>query len=164
LWLVPWHLNRFFQNRSYDEWGDETKQVILEVASKLPDHKHVKCGHNLNPEPVIVPPTWNKTEYHGALGQVWAQAGRELSEAENIIVIGYSHPVSDSFFKYLFALGSVGDATIKRLWVFDPAESDEVEKRFRELIGTGIESRFRMFKQRFSEAISIIGDNLVQAG
>lgn len=162
--IVPWHLNGFFQNRSYDEWGDETRRVILDIASKLAEHKHAKCDRNLNPEPVLVPPTWNKTEYHGALREVWAQAGRELSEAENIIVIGYSHPVSDSFFKYLFALGSVGDATIKRLWVFDPAESDEVEKRFRELIGTGIESRFRMFKQRFSEAISIIGENLVQAG
>lgn len=158
--IVPWHLDCFFKKCHYDVWGDETKQVILDVASKLSEHKHAKCNCNLNPEPVIVPPTWNKTEYHGALGEVWAQAGKELSEAENIIVIGYSHPVSDSFFKYLFALGSVGDANIKRFWVFDPAEGNEVESRFRELIGTGIDKRFRMFKKPFSEAIGIIDKEL----
>jgi hypothetical protein len=159
--IVPWHLNRFFEKPLY--FGDETKRVILDVASELPEHKHAKCNCNLNPEPVIVPPTWNKTEYHGALGDVWAQAGKELSEAENIIVIGYSHPVSDSFFRYLFALGSVGDANIKRFWVFDPAEGNEVESRFRELIGTGIDKRFRMFKKPFSEAIGIIEKELYKA-
>ena len=161
--IVPWHLNCFFKKYHYNVWDDETKRVILDVASKLPEHKHAKCNCNLNPEPVIVPPTWNKTEYHGALGEVWAQAGKELSEAENIIVIGYSHPVSDSFFRYLFALGSVGDANIKRFWVFDPAEGDEVESRFRELIGPGIDKRFRMFKKPFSEAIGIIDKELYKA-
>lgn len=161
--IVPWHLDHFFQNHFYDDWGNEMKRVILDIASRLTEHKHVKCNNILNPEPVIVPPTWNKTEYHGALGEVWAQAGKELSEAENIIVIGYSHPVSDSFFRYLFALGSVGDANIKRFWVFDPAEGNEVESRFRELIGTGIDKRFRMFKKPFSEAIGIIDKELYKA-
>jgi hypothetical protein len=161
--IVPWHLNSFFQKYHYESWRDEVKRVILDVASKLGDHKHAKCDNILNPEPVIVPPTWNKTEYHGALGEVWAQAGKELSEAENIIVIGYSHPVSDSFFRYLFALGSVGEANIKRFWVFDPAEGNEVEGRFRELIGPGIDKRFRMFKKPFSEAIGIIDKELYRA-
>jgi hypothetical protein len=158
--IVPWHLDTFFQKYHYNSWRDEFQLVILDIASKLWDYKHPKCNNILNPEPVIVPPTWNKTEYHGTLREVWAQAGKELSEAENIIVIGYSHPVSDSFFRYLFALGSVGDANIKRFWVFDPAESDEVEGRFRELIGTGIDKRFRMFKKPFSEAIGIIEKEL----
>ena len=154
--IVPWYLNRFFQNRSYDEWDNDTTSVRLYIASNLCEYKHAKCNNTLNSEPVIVPPTWNKTEYHGTLREVWAQAGKELAEAENIIVIGYSHPVSDSFFRYLFALGSVGPANIKRFWVFDPAEGDEVENRFRQLIGTGIEKRFRIFKEPFSEAIEII--------
>jgi len=161
--IVPWHLNHFFQNHSYDVWDDETRRVILDIASRLTEHKHTKCDCNLNPEPIIVPPTWNKTEYHGSLGEVWSQAGKELSEAENIIVIGYSHPVSDSFFRYLFALGSVGEANIKRFWVFDPAEGNEVENRFRELIGTGIDKRFHMFKNPFSEAIGIISNELYRA-
>jgi hypothetical protein len=157
--IVPWYLDHFFQDHSYEDMGNEARWVILDIASRLTEHKH--CNNILNPEPVIVPPTWNKTEYHGILREVWAQAGRELSEAENIIVIGYSHPVSDSFFRYLFALGSVGDANIKRFWVFDPAEGDEVEGRFRELIGPGIDKRFRMFKKPFSKAIGIIEENLL---
>jgi len=161
--IVPWHLNRFFENRSYNGWRDKTGRVMLDIASRLAEHKHTKCDCSLNPEPVIVPPTWNKTEYHGALREVWAQAGKELSEAENIIVIGYSHPVSDSFFRYLFALGSVGESNIKRFWVFDPAEGNEVESRYRELIGTGIDKRFRIFKKPFSEAIGIIEKELYRA-
>jgi NAD-dependent SIR2 family protein deacetylase len=161
--IVPWHLNQFFEKYRYDAWSGEVRTVVLDVASKLVNHKHKNCNTILNPEPVLVPPTWNKTEYHGALREVWAQAGKELSEAENIIVIGYSHPVSDSFFRYLFALGSVGEANIKRFWVFDPAEGNEVENRFKELIGTGIDKRFRMFKKPFSEAIGIIEEALYKA-
>ena len=47
--------------------------------------------------PLIVPPTWSKTEYHTILKNVWAQAAREISGAKYIIVIGYSLPPSDLF-------------------------------------------------------------------
>ena len=31
-----------------------------------------------------------------------------------------SLPASDHFFRYLYALGTVGDLRLKRVWVFDP--------------------------------------------
>ena len=72
--------------------------------------------------PDVVPPTWNKSQYHGELESVWKAAARGLSTAENIIVCGYSLPESDQFFRYLYALGTVGELRLKNLGVFDPNE------------------------------------------
>jgi hypothetical protein len=93
--------------------------------------------------PLIVPPTWSKGEYYRQLGKVWSHAAQELGEAENIIVIGYSLPRSDSFFPLLFGLGTVGDQPLRRFWVFDPDE--KVGDRFREMLGPGAQQRFKHF-------------------
>jgi len=103
------------------------------------------CGTHLSGEPIIVPPTWNKTEGHAQLANVWKQAATELGEAENIFCIGYSLPESDLFCRYLFALGTVGKAHLRRFWVFDPDLERVVEKRYGRLIGKGIERRFKFF-------------------
>lgn len=153
--IVPYHMKQFFKKFSV-RWFSDTTSTILDLGSKLINHEH--CGMQLHPDPVLVPPTWNKTEYHGQLGEVWAQAGKELSEAENIIVVGYSHPVSDQFFKYLYALGSIGDATIRRFWVFDPAQ--DVENKYKALLGTGLGDRFRFFHRTFSEALNVLNSDL----
>jgi len=112
-------------------------------------------------DPVVVPPTWNKTDGHNALKAVWSQAAIELGQAENIICIGYSLPESDQFFRYLFALGTVGEGHIRRFWVFDPDPTHAVEERYRRLIGKGIENRFRFFNDeegRFSRSVSSKGE------
>jgi hypothetical protein len=62
---------------------------------------------------------------------------------------------SDSFFRYLFALGSVSQTKIKRFWVFDP-NIQEVQPRFEKLIGSGIKNRFRAEKMTFDECIRSI--------
>lgn len=55
--------------------------------------------------PLIIPPTLNKFKYHEQLKNVWRKAASVLSEAEVIIIIGYSMPETDVFFKYLYSLG-----------------------------------------------------------
>ena len=101
-------------------------------------HHKTCCETLLKGPPVLIPPTWNKTGYHEQLGNVWKRAAEELSKAENIFVIGYSLPETDSFFRYLFALGSESSTRIKRFWVFILDKTGAVEKRFRELIGRGL--------------------------
>ena len=113
-------------------------------------------------EPVLVPPTWNKTEHHSALSSVWNRAARELGEAENIFVIGYSLPLSDAFFRYLYALGAVGEATLKRFWVFNPDNSGEVGDRFVKLLGPGARERFDYYEKTFEQAIPIIGEEFIR--
>ena len=51
----------------------------------------------------IVPPTWDKAKYRNSIRNVWQYAAQALSEAENIIVAGFSLPSTDDFFKYLYA-------------------------------------------------------------
>ena len=96
----------------------------------------------------------DKLYHHKQLSQVWSQAAKELSEAINIFVIGYSLPESDAFFRYLYSLGSVGSRTLQRFWVFNP--DDNVEKRFNKLLGPGAEERFYFYKLKFFDAIRII--------
>lgn len=86
--------------------------------------------------PVIVPPTWNKADHYAMLTNVWASAARHLSEARYVFVIGYSLPETDSFFKHLYALGSVGKNPLLMFRVYDIEERNgPVHKRFRKLLG-----------------------------
>jgi len=149
--VIPWKLNEY-----YSTHRPTFKQNIhrLRVGSKIREHKH--GDHKVYSEPLIAPPTWSKTEYYKILSPVWANAAKELSDAENIFVIGYSLPESDSFFRYLYALGTVGTNLLKRFWVFDPDETGNVEKRFRELLGHGALQAFKPFQLTFENAIGEI--------
>lgn len=144
----------------FNLWS-ETKYVNYNLGSSLPKKLH--HDKPLPLPPVIVPPTWNKTDYREQLSTVWRHAARVLAEAENLFIIGYSLPETDSFFRYLFALGSESKSRIRRFWVFDPDPSTAVENRFRELIGRGIENRFLFHRMTFSEAIPIIRTALREA-
>ena len=98
------------------------------------------------PDPIIVPPTRSKLQHHRQLAGVWREAARHLSEAENIVVIGYSLPETDPFFRELYALGTAGASTIKRFLVYDP-DTKGLESRFRALIGPRVEPRFQYLSQ-----------------
>jgi NAD-dependent SIR2 family protein deacetylase len=108
------------------------------LGSNIDRREH--CGRVLT-GPVLVPPTWNKNDYHGGITPVWERAARELGEADNIIIIGYSLPESDSFFRYLYALGSISATRLKRLWVVNPDESPNFKARFEEMVGRGVRTR-----------------------
>lgn len=91
--------------------------------------------------PAVVPPSWNKTQYHPQFKAVWSRAAKALSLAAKIVVIGYSLPESDSFFRDLLALGLAGSARLRSFTVIDP--SKDVADRFEALLGPGIRGRFR---------------------
>ncbi len=158
--ITPWLLNDFFQKHDWqrDSWGDETREVEFNLGALLAQYEH--CGgHQCEPDLVIVPPTWNKSEY-GQVANVWRHAARHLADAENVIVIGYSLPEADQFFRYLFALGTIGDARPQRFWVVDPDESGAVATRFQKLLGPYFESRFRVFCAPFSGGIGHVAGAL----
>lgn len=104
-------------------------------------------------QPVIVPPSWNKADYHSALSEVWAAAAQHLSEAEHIFIIGYSLPETDSFFRHLYALGSVGSAPLRRIAVFNPDDSGTTKQRFEALLGPGARARYEYHPLTFEDAI-----------
>jgi NAD-dependent SIR2 family protein deacetylase len=140
--------------------SDATK-FTYNIGTRIGLKKH--CGEPLKGPPVLVPPTWNKNDYHSGLQRVWAQAAKELGQADNIIIIGYSLPETDSFFRYLFALGSTSDTRLKRLWVVNPDYTGEVGARFETMVGRGIRGRLKMLKSdqgMFENAIKVIHNEL----
>lgn len=153
--IIPYNINK----ANFNIWPN-AKFVYYDLGSNLRNVNH--CDTLLKGPPVLIPPTWNKTGYHQQLGNVWKRAALELSDAENIFVIGYSLPETDSFFRYLYALGSESATRIKRFWVFNPDTNGGVEARFRDLIGRGIENRFFYKSVTFDKAIPIIADALNQ--
>jgi len=152
-------------------WGRDSRGGLF-VHPVRPDEVYFgdylcfPCGTRIAQEtkkpPMIVPPTWNKKDYHGQLTKVWTSAAAELAEAANIVVIGYSMPETDSFFRYLYALGSLGNTRIRNFIVINPEDemTGSVRKRFEDLIGRGIHKKFTYIPKTFSEALGDIKDLL----
>ena len=156
--VVAWYMKDFCREYRWDrgELDPEEPWKFLRVASLLNSFKH--CGDRVADEPIIVPPTWNKGQYHEQLELVWRAAASELANAENIFICGYSLPDTDQFFRYLYAVGTMGEALLRRFWVYDP--DTDVEARFRGLLGPMAVSRFRFAKTTFSGAVPAIAQEL----
>jgi hypothetical protein len=98
--------------------------------------------------PVVVPPVWNKSSYHGEISEIWREAADAFAEATHIYCLGYSLPETDGFFKQLFALGTVGTRPLQEFAVFDvekPNIEGGVESRFRNMLGRGSENVFEYY-------------------
>jgi hypothetical protein len=115
-----------------------------ELTRSQPSHPHI-----LGRLPAIVPPSWNKTQYHAEMIPVWRQAAKELSGARNIYVIGYSLPACDLFFRSLYSVGTLSDTPLRRLWIFDPEATPK--ERFASLLGESVVPRLKWIDKRFSE-------------
>lgn len=153
--IKPLHLSTYLQKytiHGFDEYGETRLPIGSQLAEYFSKHEKIE----VDSEPVIVPPSWNKADYHHALSDIWAAAAKNLSEAEYIFVIGYSLPETDSFFRHLYALGSVGKTILRKIIVFNPDESGGVDARFRALLGPGAISRYEYRPVNFEKAISEI--------
>jgi NAD-dependent SIR2 family protein deacetylase len=165
--IIPFTFNDYFRltNQTFIDSRTKPRNRHFKMSEKLSLLSHPVCNQSaVSPTPIIVPPTWNKNEYNGELSNVWREASKELSDAVNIFIIGYSLPETDSFFRYLYALGTMGTTRIKRIWAFNPDNEGEVKRRYKALIGKGVENRFEYFPQKFGEAIEFINDELIIKG
>jgi NAD-dependent SIR2 family protein deacetylase len=70
-------------------------------------------------QPLLVPPSWDKSEYQEIMKPVWRRAVEELRLATRIFVIGYSAPEVDAFFQYLLTLGLSGNHSLFKFIVVD---------------------------------------------
>jgi hypothetical protein len=148
--IAAYDLNTFFRFNSYPPnfGGSETRPgnlSFVDFVKKSYSNIHTK------PIPFIVPPTWNKTMYHRSISNVWRKASECLSNAINIYVIGYSLPESDSFFRFLFSLGTNNTNRVRKFWVVNPDSS--VETRFRDLLGPQMLDRFKFFQDHFYTSV-----------
>jgi hypothetical protein len=153
--IRPLHLTSYFQHYSCNGYSESTG-TRLPIGSQLVEYFKRYASTDVDSEPVIVPPSWNKADYHNALSDVWAAAAMHLSEAEQIFVIGYSLPETDSFFRHLYALGSLGKTPLRRIAVFNPDASGATNARFQGLLGPGAIARYEYHANTFEQAIGHI--------
>jgi hypothetical protein len=153
------HLFDYLQKYTIQSFGEQHSEIKVPIGSQLSEYflNFAKPFTQVDPEPVIVPPSWNKADYHQALSDVWAAAADELSKAEYIFIIGYSLPETDSFFRHLYALGSVGKSALRKIIVYNPENhGGGVDTRFRSLLGPGAIARYDYGNMTFEKAISDI--------
>jgi hypothetical protein len=153
--VIPLKLKDYFTKYSIQGFR-ETGKCIIPIGAQLQEYFSKYTEIKVKAEPVIVPPSWNKTEHHQILSQVWGRAAKELGEAEYIFIIGYSLTETDVFFRLLYALGTVSDTPLKKIEVFNPDNSPEIQKRFESLMGAGAMARFNYRQFNFTQSISKI--------
>jgi SIR2-like domain len=149
-----WYLKDLTVQMNLNQRGT-TKLFVSKFLHKILDHN--PGNYTLKEESLIVPPTWNKNSYHGTISKVWEEAALKLVTAKRIYVFGYSLPETDSFFRYLFALGTLSPTRIRRIIVANPEPvGGDVDRRFQSLIGESILSRYKYLPQKFSLASDIL--------
>ena len=153
--VYPLQLNKYFEEYSFRSFG---KRGIcrIPIGSQLSEYFSKYTKFKVESEPVIVPPTWNKSDYHQALTIIWSKAAQDLSEARAIFICGYSLPETDAFFRLLYALGTVGSSPLENITVYNPDDSGAVDRRFGEMLGPGAIARYRYKQMIFHDAISNI--------
>lgn len=129
------------QVMSYDELGNSSNHHLYSVNNS----QQVVTNLSRAFTPFVIPPVWNKATYQSALSKVWKVAANQLSEASHVYCLGYSLPVTDGFFKQLYALGTIGKSPFLQFKVFDVEPGDKpqgVNARFLDLLGRGAENVF----------------------
>jgi NAD-dependent SIR2 family protein deacetylase len=153
--IAPLNLEHFTTWKMEDRLRGERLRVS-QALMRCP-----KCqGGTYEPRPVIVPPTWNKNHHHEGVASVWRHAAQRLRTASRIIVIGYSLPETDQFFRYLYALGSMGETRLRLFLVVNPNE--QVGERFRRLLGRGVERRFLFRRWSFAGGMMPLAAVLIE--
>ncbi len=155
--VIPFDMKDYFSRYHWPFWS-ESQFMCLDFTGKLCGL--ACCNMQLQNTPVVAPPTWNKGRFHSQLASVWKSAARHLSDAEHIFFIGYSLPNTDEFFRYFYALGSVGDSIFSTVWVVNPDPS--VESSYRRVLGSHALSSgcFRMVDRPFESSIPVIKQRL----
>lgn len=141
---------------------DIVPQVMVNSEQYIRMSREIRNLKKKNLQPVIVPPTWNKNQYHGQLSNVWNNAANELNRADNLVIIGFSIPESDTFFKYLLGLGLMNGQRIRQIVVINKDDSPQIKERYNNLFGYGISIRLQYVAKTFSEGIEYLeGDKNV---
>lgn len=150
--VQPLTLQEYFSKYSYQGYAKKGSCKIP-IGSQLQEYYSNHTDIKVNPEPVIVPPAWNKADYHQLLSKIWGTAAKELEEAEYIFIIGYSLPETDAFFRLLYGIGTVGDKPLKKVIVYNPDNTGVTEQRFKGMLGPGALARFEYKPLKFDKCI-----------
>lgn len=148
-----------YRQFQYTETKVGSDYSTIPILSKLKRLKCPVCGEPLEEDPLIIPPTWNKTAHHGQIDKVWRRAAHEMEDAEHIFVLGYSLPDTDWFFNYLYGLGVEMTTPVEGFYVYNP--DTDVRGRFQRLLGPGVIQKFHYsdasFERAFVDVAKVLG-------
>ena len=103
-------------------------------------------------QPLLVPPTWNKTSPSPLIQQIWTEASRALERASRLVFIGYSLPETDLFFRYLLANALVHNEILQAVSVLDPAQ--QTRERYASFVSEALrnQGKFQAIDNVFQNA------------
>jgi hypothetical protein len=133
-------------------WKSRINKHTIERIEQLKRSQCKKCSAPLLEDPVLIPPTWNKTALHAQIGQVWQRAAKELGNAKYMFVLGYSLPDTDWFFNYLYALGVDMTTQIVQFHVYN--RNKAVDSRFRNILGRGVIEHYQFYEKTFEDFVN----------
>jgi hypothetical protein len=124
---------------------------------------HIQAS--LDPDPFIVPPVLVKSSLveEPVLQYVWWQAYRRLTEAERVIFVGYSFPVTDMASRFLFSETLLRDGRPPDIRIVNLASTEEeketVRRNYREVFPQINDDQFdfggaREWSREFVAAVS----------
>lgn len=114
--------------------------------------------------PWIVPPTESKREYRNRMQSIWRRAAVKIRSADAIVVIGYSLPATDQFFRQFFALACVHDDVyrtrlLEGVWIINP--DARAGTRFQRLLGPYVRKRSLVLANRLNFGLDHLKQHVI---
>jgi hypothetical protein len=153
--IIPLTLSDYFKHYSI-KFPQDYMELRIPIGTQLKEYFSKHSQEQVNDEPFIVPPTWNKADQYSSINSVWSRAAYDLGEAEYIFIIGYSLPQTDAFFRLLYALGTVSNTPLKSIQIFNPDNTAYIQERFESILGPGAKARYQYNPRTFEDANSAI--------
>ncbi len=133
-------------------------RVFVTATRRPPSRPKVQGDDSgLTSTPLIIPPVKNKRyDLYGSLfNQLWNEAEKAITNADHIIVIGYSFPKTDIQSNQLFITAFMKRNQFPEITIIDPFPSNIVEKFIYEF---GIPAdRLNVYSQNFTKEFDIKG-------
>lgn len=129
---------------------------IVSVRPRIPGRPEGLAGERgLVSIPLIIPPVRNKRydDFGELFGHLWQSAEQKLAEADEIVVIGYSFPPTDTQSDTLFRHAFSKRSSMPKMVVVDPAPDRIIDKLSREL-GI-IDSHLTIIRDYFDENLDL---------
>jgi hypothetical protein len=127
-------------------WNNRPSILALDAIWNL----HNKYGRSFMP--AIIPPTYSKLTGQRWLTDIWNAAIHLLSNAKQIIFIGYSFPETDGFMKAMIqgAMAERMTGNLPEIHVVVKDDKGEVIPRYKKLFG---EDKIKESPMKFSDAV-----------
>lgn len=106
-------------------------RVFISATRRPPSRPKVQGDESgLTSSPLIIPPVKNKSYnlYGSLFSQLWMEAEKALTNADHIIIIGYSFPKTDIQSNHLFINAFMKRVSLPRVTIIDPFPSFIVNK------------------------------------